>query len=79
MCVNVNASQAGSLLELLGMVPIGGLELQLKPLALTGVAGWDGLGAAAVREWITHLAHTQVRLTHVQVTDTGKNICRSIY
>ncbi len=42
------------------MVPLGGLELDLQHLELSGVTGWDGLGAQAAREWITHVAHTQV-------------------
>jgi hypothetical protein len=54
-------TQAGSLVELLAMIPLGGLELCLPRVSLSGVAGWDALGAAVVSQWISHVATTQVR------------------
>ena len=53
--------QDGSLLELVNLVPLGGLSLSLCPLRLAGVEGWDGLGAGVAKEWCSHVASTQVR------------------
>ena len=52
--------QDGSLLELVNLVPLGGLSLSLCPLRLSGMDGWDGLGAGVAREWCSHIARTQV-------------------
>lgn len=38
---------------------MGGLSLRLKPVALRGVCGWDGVVGAAAREWLHHVATTQ--------------------
>ena len=52
--------QEGSLLELMNLVPLGGLSLSLCPICLVGVEGWDALAAAVLHEWCNHVAHTQV-------------------
>lgn len=56
--------QEGSFLELMNLVPLGGLALRLKPLATGGLAGWDAVGAAAAREWLGDIARTQVTIIH---------------
>lgn len=53
-------TQDGSLLELVNLVPLGGLSLSLCPLRLSGAEGWDGLGASVAKEWCSHVARTQV-------------------
>lgn len=47
-------------MELLNLVPLGGLSLSLKPLRLTGLTGWGGLGAAAAQEWMRDISRNQV-------------------
>ncbi len=58
--VDVAALRDGSLLELVNLVPWGGVDVGLKGLRLAGVQGWDGLAAAAAQEWLQDIATTQV-------------------
>ncbi len=58
--MDIGALAEGRLLELLNLVPLGGVDLLCKPLRLAGVQGWDGLGAAVLREWLNDIARTQV-------------------
>ncbi|GIL88933.1 hypothetical protein Vretifemale_16845 [Volvox reticuliferus] len=57
--VDIGALAEGRLLELLNLVPLGGVDLVCKSLRLAGVQGWDGLGAAVLREWLNDIARTQ--------------------
>lgn len=57
--IDIAALRDGDFLELLNLVPWGGVDLTLKPLRLTGVVGWDGLAAAAASEWLGYVAKTQ--------------------
>lgn len=58
--MDVAALAEGKLLELVNLVPLGGVELGLVPLKLAGVQGWDGLGAAVLKEWLQDISRTQV-------------------
>jgi hypothetical protein len=40
-------------------VPWGGIDLELQPLRLSGVSGWDGVAAAVAQEWLGHVGRTQ--------------------
>jgi hypothetical protein len=57
--VDIGALRDGEFLELLNLVPWGGVDLSLKPLRFSGVVGWDGLAAAAASEWLGYVARTQ--------------------
>ncbi|GLI63605.1 hypothetical protein VaNZ11_006615 [Volvox africanus] len=57
--VDIGALAEGRLMELLNLVPLGGVDLVCKALTLSGVQGWDGLGAAVLREWLNDIARTQ--------------------
>jgi hypothetical protein len=57
--VDIGALRDGEFLELLNLVPWGGVDLSLKPLRFTGVVGWDGVAAGAASEWLGHVARTQ--------------------
>jgi autophagy-related protein 2 len=57
--VDIAALRDGDAMELLNLVPWGGVDLNLKPLRLIGVEGWDGLGVAAATEWLQYCARTQ--------------------
>jgi hypothetical protein len=57
--VDIVALRDGDFLELLNLVPWGGVDLNLKPLRFTGVVGWDGLAAGAASEWLSYVAKTQ--------------------
>ncbi|KXZ49627.1 hypothetical protein GPECTOR_20g484 [Gonium pectorale] len=57
--VDIAALAEGRLLELINLVPLGGVDLACKPLRLAGLAGWDELGAAVLREWLNDIARTQ--------------------
>lgn len=73
--VDVAALRDGSFAELLNLVPWGGVDLSLKALRLHGLVGWDGLAAAAAREWLSHVARTQA---HKFVTGVApiSSVCR---
>lgn len=57
--VDIAALRDGDFLELLNLVPWGGVDLTLKPLRFTGVVGWDGLAAGLASEWLGYVAKTQ--------------------
>lgn len=57
--VDIAALRDGDFLELLNLVPWGGVDLTLKPLRFTGVVGWDGLAAGLASEWASYVARTQ--------------------
>lgn len=57
--VDIAALRDGDFLELLNLVPWGGVDLTLKPLRFTGVVGWDGLAAGVASEWLGYVARTQ--------------------
>uniref|UniRef100_A0A7S3VSR0 Autophagy-related protein 2 n=1 Tax=Dunaliella tertiolecta TaxID=3047 RepID=A0A7S3VSR0_DUNTE len=57
--IDVAALRDGSIMELVNLVPLGGLSLSLCPLRLAGMEGWDGLGARVAKEWCSHVARTQ--------------------
>lgn len=57
--VDIAALREGCFTELINLVPWGGVDLVLKPLRLSGVEGWDGIGIAAATEWLQHIARTQ--------------------
>jgi autophagy-related protein 2 len=57
--VDIAALRDGDFLELLNLVPWGGVDLNLKPLRFTGVVGWDGLAAGLASEWLGYVAKTQ--------------------
>eukprot|EP00775_Hariotina_reticulata_P009269 gene9269-9434_t len=57
--VDIAALRDGDFLELLNLVPWGGVDLALKPLRFNGLVGWDGLAAAAAQEWMSHIGRTQ--------------------
>jgi autophagy-related protein 2 len=57
--VDIAALRDGDFLELLNLVPWGGVDLALKPLRFNGLVGWDGLAAAAAQEWMSHVGRTQ--------------------
>ena len=54
------ALKEGSFVELVNLVPWGGLDLELQQLRLGGLQGWDGVAAALAREWMADIAKTQV-------------------
>ncbi len=58
--VDVAALREGSLLELVNLVPWGGVDIALKALTLRGRHGWDGVAAEAAEEWLKDISSTQV-------------------
>lgn len=54
--VNVRALRSGSLLELLHLVPLGGVKLTYRELSLTGVAGLPALAAAVGEAYLSATA-----------------------
>jgi autophagy-related protein 2 len=57
--IDVAALREGDFLELLNLVPWGGVDLSLKPLKFAGVLGWEGLAAAAASDWMRDIARSQ--------------------
>ncbi len=48
------------MLQVLNLVPWGGVQLRLPELRLSGVQGWGGLAAAAGQAYLQDIAANQV-------------------
>ena len=53
------ALRNGNLLEVLNLVPFGGVTLELNPVSARGVHGWSALSERVVRAWLEHVSRTQ--------------------
>jgi len=73
--VDVAALRDGSLVELLNLVPWGGIDISFKGLTLAGIQGWDGIGATAAREWLRDIAGTQAHKFLVGIAPVN-HICK---
>ena len=64
-----HTGQVPPLLQVLNLVPWGGVQLRLPELRLSGVQGWGGLAAAAGQAYLQDIAANQVmKCAHVTMT-----------
>ncbi|RKP36793.1 ATG C terminal domain-containing protein [Dimargaris cristalligena] len=52
--------RAAPLVGLVNLFPLQDAKMTLKGTQVTGIKGWDRLGAALVADWIPHITHTQI-------------------
>lgn len=58
--LDVAALKAGSLVELLHLIPWGGVQLDLPRVKATGLHGWHALGNAVGNAYLQDIASSQV-------------------
>lgn len=73
--IDIAALRDGSFVELLNLVPWGGVDVTFKPVKLAGVEDWDGILSACAREWLHHIATTQAH-KFVQGLAPVNSVCR---
>ncbi|KAI9220135.1 hypothetical protein BC828DRAFT_334403, partial [Blastocladiella britannica] len=52
--------ERGHMVQLLNVFPLEGAHMTLRHVTVTGVQGWEALGAALLRDWIPHVRNTQL-------------------
>ena len=54
------ALRSGSFVEVLNLIPWGGVQLELPAVKASGLQGWDALGSAVGNAYLEDIASSQV-------------------
>eukprot|EP00736_Rhodelphis_marinus_P001815 Rmarinus@m.17237 len=58
--VNLKALREGNLAELMNILPLEGVEIDLKRVNLTGIHGWDKVIVELLSQWLEDICSTQL-------------------